>query len=203
MATTLRGRAIGLALIACLLVPAASACSDHDKTDGKSGNTGNVPTNTGGPVKATVHWDLRDGHSTKQVKWRGQSSFEVGGGVQVKLELPGRTFQDRVDRFGAGKQSDQISDISMYYPGASVSAAYTRARKLAQEWNLDARQLDAWYANQKSHPSRPADLPQVLANSSGLKPTGPGGPIPSVEILYSFDQANPAMVKIEFFWRPS
>lgn len=171
-------------------------------TGGGAGKkTGGAPTNSGRPVRATVHWDLRHGHSARDVQWRGPDSFEVGGGVQTKLELPGRTFQDRVDRFGADKQGGQVADVVVFYPGSSISAAYTRARRLAEEWKCDTRPLDAWYANLKGHPTVSGDLPAVLSESIGHKPTGPGGPIPSIEIPYSFDDANPAMVKLEFFWR--
>jgi hypothetical protein len=191
------GAALAAAALAAAVMVTAAACGG---TPARKGGT--VSPSASGPVKATVRWDLRTGHSVKQVPWRGPSSFEVGGGVQVNLRLPGGTFAGRVDRFGADRQGDDISDIVMFWPGASVADAYARAKRLGQAWGLDTHNLDTWYQRQKSNPAKPADLPNVIANSAGMKPTGPGGPIPSAEITYSFNEKAPAMVKLQFFWKP-
>lgn len=188
-------RSVGAALVTAVLALALGACSGG--TDKKGGG---APTSSGGPVRATVHWDLRKSHSAKQVKWRGSSMVDLEGGVQVKIQLPGRTFQDRVDRFGAFKANGQVADISVYYPGTSIAAAYTQARRLAQEWKCDTKPLDTWYANEKAHSDPPGGLTEALATSIGQRPTGPGGPEPSAEILYSFDDSKPAMVKFTFSW---
>lgn len=194
-------RRAGLTLVAAALALAVAGCAGGGgHPPGKNGGTASS-SSSNGKVRATVYWDLRKSHSVKQVKWQGPSSFELDGGVQARVDLPGATFQDRVDRFGASRDGDQVDDIVMFYPGVKVGEAYTHARQLAKKWNLDTTQLDAWYANQKAHPSRPPDIPSVLANAIGFKPTGPGGPVTSVEIHYSFDDANPCMVSIEFFWR--
>lgn len=187
-------RRAGLALVAACLALALGACAGG----GTGKKTGRVPTNTGAPVRATVHWDLRNGHSAKQVKWRGPSAVDLEGGVQVKLQLPGATFQDRVDRFGALNSDGEITDISLSYPSMKLAPAYARARRLAQAWKINTHPLDTWYATQKARPSPPADQADALA--TGFDPTGPGGPVPSVEITYSFDDANPNVVKLEFAW---
>lgn len=200
MVGTVRARFLGLVLAVSALVVAATAC-----TGGGDGGkrTGSPRPNPTGPVKATVDWDLSQGHSTKQVKWRGQSSFEVGGGVDVRLKLPGVIFHDRVDRFGADREGDQISDIVIYWPGDTIDGAYARVKQLAPTWRLDTANLESWHRNLQASPGRPADLPRVIANAHGLKPTGPGGPVASAQISYSFDTSYPAMVKLEFFWKPS
>lgn len=160
------------------------------------------PAQTTGPAKTTIRWDLSHGHAVSQVKWRGGTSFEVGGGVKVRLRLPGGIATERVERFGADRDGGTIRDIVMYWPGASVDDAYANAKRLARTWRLDTRNLDAWHRRLKANPGRPADLPAVIANPAGLRPTGPGGPLASAEIRYSFDAAHPAMVKLQFFWRP-
>lgn len=104
--------------------------------------------------------------------------------------------QGRVDRFDAFEQSGQISDVSVFYPGAKLAPASTRARRLALERKIDPRPLDAWYATEKTRPAD--DQEDVLATT--LKPTGPGGLVPSIENLYSFDDANPNLIKLQFSW---
>lgn len=188
-------RSAGLVLVTAVLALVLGACTGGDT--GK--RAGGVPTSSGGPVRATVHWDLRHGHSAEDVKWRGPSWVDLDGGVQMKLQLPGGTFQDRFDRFAAENANGQIDDIIIYYPGAKLAPAYARARRLAQQWGIDTHPLDTWYATQKVRPSGPEDQADALA--PGVKPTGPGGPIPTVQIIYSFDDANPNIVKLEFFWK--
>lgn len=178
-------RSTGPALVAAVLSLALCAC-----TGGPYGHGGKGPT---------VHWDLRNGHSVKQVKWYSDSTAFDLNNVQLTLQLPGHTFQGRVDRFDAFKESSQVSDVSVFYPGAKLAPAYTRARRLAQEWGINPRPLDTWYATQKARPSLPDDQADALA--TGFTPTGPGGPIPSIEIIYSFDDAYPNTVVLEFFWK--
>lgn len=198
MAGTVRGRRLTAALAGAALALTVTACTGGD---GQKKPTTPPPPKPTGPVKTTVRWDLRDGHAVKGVKWRGGTSFEVGGGVKVRLRLPGGTVTERVDRFGADREGDQIRDIVMYWPGASVDDAYANAKRLARTWRLDTRNLDAWHARLKATPGRPADLPNVIANPKDFKPTGPGGPLASAEIRYSFDESHPAMVKLQFFWQ--
>jgi len=191
MSRTARIALTGIALVL------AAAC-----TGGRKPPASPSPRTTG-PVAATIRWDLSHGHAVDQVRWRGGSSFEVGGGVKVRLRLPGGTVTERVQRFGADRDGGRIRNVVMYWPGDSVDGAYGRAKRLARTWRLDTRNLDAWHRALKASPGRPADLPTVIANASGLRPTGPGGPIATAEIRYSFDTAHPAMVKLQFFWSSS
>lgn len=177
-------RAAGATLVTAVFALALCAC-----TGGPDGHGGKG---------LTVHWDLRKGHSVKQVKWYSDSTAFDLNNVQLTLQLPGHTFTDRVDSFGALNESGQISVIDIDYPGAKLAPAYTRARRLAQEWKINPRPLDTWYATQRSRPSMPDDQAHALA--VGFKPTGPGGPVPSIEIIYSFDDATPNIVQLEFAW---
>lgn len=200
MAGIVRGRGLGVALAGVTLALTAAACTG---TGGGKQSTMTPRPSPTGSAKSTVSWDLSHGHAVRQVTWHGSTSFEIGGGVKVRLRLPGGTATERVERFGADRDGGQIRNIVMYWPGTSVDDAYANAKRLARIWRLDAHNLDTWHDGLKANPGRPADLPRVIANPAGLKPTGPGGPLASVEIRYSFDTANPAMVKLQFFWRPS
>lgn len=190
---------VTLALVTALGVSGCGGSDDH-----QAKGTGNVhaekPT---GPVKATVNWDLSKGHTAAQVKWKGKDAFELDGGVRVKVKLPeGKTLDERVQRFGAERNGDNIRNLRLFYPASSVAEAYAQAKRLGSDWHVNMRHFDAWYKRQKEHPSRPDDIPDVSTGGQDSKAIGDGGPVPIIETSYSFDKSKPVLLQFQLFWMP-
>lgn len=159
---------------------------------------------TSGAGQERVDWDLRHGHTAAQVHWHGGSSFELDDGVQVRLRLPDdKVFDERVDRFGADRDGTQVRDVLLYYPASSVPQAHSRADRLGRRWEIDMRNIDAWYERERANPHHGDDIPTASTGGQDSTPIGARGPIPTLETLYSFDDARPVVVKLEFFWKPS
>jgi hypothetical protein len=153
----------------------------------------------------TLSWDLSRGHTTEDVRWPGEgNAFELGPGVQVSLTLPGgRTFAGSVDKVLARREGDTIRNLDLFFPAMSTDEAYDLAKQLGARWDVNLRNIDAWYERRVAQRDggREDVSDTAFTGSPDSAPLGgEGGPVPAIEMLNSFDGERPVVVNLSFLW---
>lgn len=149
-----------------------------------------------------VRWDLRQSHTKKDVQWTDALTAREVANVDLTVQLPGgRTFSGRDVTVDMSSVGEQIDVMAIFFQPATLDDAYTHARQLARDWQLNASSLDAWYqdvqaARKQGAKDRNAQFPVSLSG----RPLVAGGPTPYARIVYSFDQAKPGRLGFELQW---
>jgi hypothetical protein len=184
----------GITALGAVLALMAGCDGDHVKGGGSPG-----------PRQPAETWDLRSAHTSGNINWpSGAGSAFERSGLRVRVLFPeGKVFQDRIQRVTALKYADSISSLDFYYPPATTTDAYRLAQRLGKEWNIDLRNLDAWYQRRmKQRAAGNEDFTDTaLTGGPSSRPLGgPGGPAPTIEMLNSFASTHPVVVNLSFFW---
>jgi hypothetical protein len=152
-----------------------------------------------------VRWDLRQGHTKKDLDWTNSLSAREVAGVDLTLLLPGgHTFIGKQVTVRMSSEGNQVQLLSVFYAPTTIDDGVRHARELAREWRLDTSSLESWYqgvqaARKQGMRDRDATFPVGLSG----QPLSAGGPTPYVRIGYSFDQSRPALLDFELQWVPA
>ena len=169
-----------------------AACGDSE--EGTSGRT-------------MIDWNLSDPPTTESVDWPkpDQSVVSLEPVEEVRLRLPdGSTFKADSDREARlprarGRRRDMVS---VYSDALDVDAGYRLASDWAKRFKLPTAPLDRW-RDEVTGGKGPAERDNRALTSATIEDRiGEDGPVPSVNILYSFDEEKPATVTVELFWPP-
>ena len=169
-----------------------AACGDSD--DGTSGRT-------------MIDWNLSEPPTTESVDWPkpDQSVVSLEPVEEVRLRLPdGSTFKadSDVKRVFLEREDDAVTMVSVYSNALDVDAGYRLASDWAKRFKLPTAPLDKW-RDEVTGGKGPAERDNRALTSATIEDRiGADGPVPSVNMLYSFDEEKPATVTVELFWPP-
>jgi len=170
------------ALAACLLL-ALTGCGSDSAAD---------------EDEAMIDWDLSQSHTMDDVDWPkpGQSAVEISPVEEVRIALPqGRSFEsdgETVHDITLDRRDRVVRNVQIDSHARSEADAHELAVRWADEWGLSREPLDRWRDGAAKTPAitsgRPSDR------------IGEDGPVPAVEVRNSFEDDNPALVSLQFYW---
>ncbi len=92
--------------------------------------------------------------------------------------------------------------VAVYSDSLGVDAGYRLASDWAERFELPTAPLERW-RDEVTSGKEPAERNNRALTSATIDDRiGEDGPVPSVNILYSFDEEKPATVTVELFWPP-
>lgn len=166
----------------------------------------------------TIDWDLSGRHTLKEVAWPqdrlDSHSTSVEPLESVSIRLPaGETLKvgDRAKRIILYRRSngpeplpapegETLETVEVYSTPLSVEDAYRRATAYAEQFQLPRAPLDGWRKRRKQGSEDATD--RTTTTDLDQRLGGDDGPIPTVELLYSFNDERPWAVMVSFFWPP-
>jgi hypothetical protein len=169
-------------LAACLLL-ALTGCGGSDTAEGD---------------EAMIDWDLSQSHTMDDVDWPKPdlSAVEISPVEQVRIELPeGRSFEsdgDTVHDITLDRRGRTVRNVQIDSHPRSAADAHELAVQWAEEWDLSREPLDRWRDGATKTPA--------ITSGRPVESIGDDGPIPIVEIRNSFQDENPALVSLQFYW---
>jgi hypothetical protein len=169
------------ALVAVLLVAGCGSGSDEGKA-------------------MTLDWDFSNGHRVADAPGfdTDLDSQDLRPISALKLTFPdGTTFSadgDEVRRVNPSRRGETVTDVIVVSQPRDGDGAYALAKRWARELGVPTARLDAWHAA-----GAPDERVLATDNSHTL---GEGGPVPSIEIETSFQDDQPYLVTLTFFWPP-
>jgi hypothetical protein len=154
-----------------------------------------------------IDWNLAEPPTTASVDWPkpDQSVVSLEPVEEVRLRLPdGSTFEaDRdLKRVFLEREDDAVTMVAVYSDSLGVDAGYRLARDWAERFELPTAPLDTWRSEVTSGKEPAERNNRALTSATIDDRIGEDGPVPSVNILYSFDEEKPATVTVELFWPP-
>ena len=170
------------ALAACLLL-ALTGCGGSESAEGD---------------EAMIDWDLSQSHTMDDVDWpkADLSAVEISPVEQVRIALPeGRAFEsdgDVVHDITLDRRDRTVRNVQIDSHPRSAADAHELAVRWAEEWDLSRVPLDRWRDGD-------AKTPAITSGRPGER-IGDDGPVPVVEIRNSFQDDNPALVSLQFYW---
>jgi hypothetical protein len=170
------------ALVACLLL-ALTGCGGSESAEGD---------------EAMIDWDLSQSHTMDDVEWPKPdlSAVEISPVEQVRIELPGgRSFEsdgDTVHDITLDRRERTVRNLLIDSHPRSEEGAHALAVRWAEEWGLSREPLDRWRDGATKTPA--------ITSGRPVDRIGDGGPVPAVEIRKSFQDDNPALVSLQFYW---
>jgi hypothetical protein len=170
------------ALVACLLL-ALTGCGGSEQAEGD---------------EAVIDWDLSRSHTVGDVDWPKPdlSAVEISPVDEVRIELPeGRSFRsdgEVVHDITLDRRDRVVRNVQIDSHPRSAADAHELAVRWADEWGLSREPLDNWRDGATKTP--------VITSARPAERIGDGGPVPTVEIRNSFEDANPALVSLSFYW---
>jgi hypothetical protein len=166
------------------------------------GGCGSAP---GGQAEkpVTVDWDLSRSHTLADVEWphKDLTADEIRPTGTVRIRLPeGRAFEadHGIRRIDLMREGDVVNDVAVSSAPLSIDDGYALGVDWAKRFGLPREPLDEW--RQKVRSEKPPDLSAAHSFGTDRDALGQGGPVPSVEIVTSFDDKKPVVVSVEFFW---
>jgi hypothetical protein len=169
-------------LVACLLL-ALNGCGGSESDEGD---------------EAMIDWNLSSSHTMADVDWPkpDQSAVEISPVEQVRIELPaGRSFEsdgDTVHDITLDRRDRIVRNLQIDSHPRSEADAHELAVRWAEEWGLSREPLDRWRDGAAKTPA--------ITSAPGGERIGENGPVPTVEIRNSFEDENPALVSLQFYW---
>ena len=155
---------------------------------------------------SVIDWDLSRSHTVEDVGWPTETSAASIEPVDsVRIRLPGgRVVQagDEVHDVTMDRSGDLVSSIKVDFDPLGTEDAYRVAMSLVEEWGLPREPIEEWHdARAAGRASGSEDLTSTALSTaeSGAR-TGPGGPVPSLQLRYSFVDERPTIVSLQFFW---
>ena len=169
-------------LVACLLLALTGCGSDSAADDDE----------------AMIDWDLSQSHTMDDVDWPKPdlSAVEISPVEEVRIALPdGRSFEsdgDTVHDITLDRRGDNVRNVQIDSHPRSAAGAHELAVQWAEEWDLSRVPLDRWRDGAAKTPA--------ITSGRPVERIGDGGPVPIVEIRNSFQDENPALVSLQFYW---
>jgi hypothetical protein len=170
-------------LAACLLL-ALSGCGGSDTASGDE--------------DAMIDWDLSSSHTVDDVDWPKPdlSAVEISPVESVRIELPeGRSFEAEegvVHDVTLDRRDRVLRNVQIDSHPRSEADAHELAVSWAEEWDLSREPLDRWRDGAAKTPA--------ITSARPAERIGDDGPVPVVEIRNSFQDDNPALVSLQFYW---
>ena len=170
------------ALVACLLL-ALTGCGGSESAEGD---------------EAMIDWDLSQSHTMDDVDWPKPdlSAVEISPVEQVRIALPEeRAFEsdgDVVHDITLDRRDRTVRNVQIDSYPRSEEDAHALAVRWADEWGLSREPLDRWRDGAAKTPA--------ITSGRPAERIGEDGPVPVVEIRNSFQDDNPALVSLQFYW---
>jgi uncharacterized protein YcfL len=171
------------ALVACVLL-ALTGCGGSDTASGDD--------------EAMIDWDLSQSHTMDDVDWPKPdlSAVEISPVEEVRIALPdGRSFEsdgDTVHDITLDRRDRTVRNVQIDSHPRSEADAHELAVRWAEEWDLSPEPLDRWRDGATKTPA--------ITSGRPVERIGDGGPVPIVEIRNSFQDENPVLVSLQFYW---
>jgi hypothetical protein len=170
------------ALVACLLL-ALTGCGGSESAEGD---------------EAMIDWDLSQSHTMDDVDWPKPelSAVEISPVEQVRIALPEeRAFEsdgDVVHDITLDRRDRTVRNVQIDSHPRGEEDAHALAVRWADEWGLSREPLDRWRDGGAKTPA--------ITSGRPAERIGAEGPVPAVEIRNSFQDDNPALVSLQFYW---
>ena len=146
--------------------------------------------------------DLSKGTSASVVDFPGGTTAFRRSDTDVVLLLPGEgRFENHGDVYVV-RAGQFITTIEVQLDKDGTDAAYQTARALAVEWGLDPGNLDRWHDRRVAgREEGNEDFTDTFnASTASTEPIDRGGGLVEVSVRYSFDDDEPVIPTITFFW---
>lgn len=185
-------RVLALVIGGLLLALGVAAC----------GSGGDDAGGGAGDAKAlALDWNLAGGHTMDDVHWPAEhhdlTAVDLRPIASVHFAFPGgreftATGKDvlRVSPFRKGRV---VSEINVMSHPETVDGAYALATRWAREFGIPTKPLERWHA-------AGGKARNVVAYDTHQQRLGKDGPLPSLKLLSSFEDAKPVSVELSFFW---
>lgn len=170
----------------------------------------------GRPV--TVDWDLSESHTRAQVTWpkdqRDLYTAQLRPVRSARIRLPRGELIDikgGLDDIGLyrlaqgpeplpGPKGEILEAIEIYSDPLTVEDAYRRALHHADQFGLSRVPIRQWRERRERGVEGLTDRTATTFWDRRLG--GENGPVPTVELLDSGDEARPWVVMISLYWEP-
>ncbi len=144
-----------------------------------------------------LDWDLSQSHTMRDVDWPDPSidATELRPIASVRIRFSGgRELHETgaIRRVAIDRESERVSDVSLFSKPATVDDAYSLALRWCKEWRLPTKTIDDWHAAGGKTFNMEAYDPKAKL--------GPNDPSVSVTVLYSFEDDRPVIMSLSFFW---
>ena len=166
-----------------------------------------LPTGCGSDEPAVIDWNLAESHTMEDVDWPRPDldTVELAPVDSVRVRLPGgKAFTsngDVVHDVTLERDERQVITVQIDSHARTTEDAYDLAVRWSEEWNLPRKPLDAWYEKRlDGRKQGREDIGSTAFSTRHDMTVGPGGPIPSVQIRFSFDEEKPSLVSLQFEW---
>lgn len=149
-----------------------------------------------------VDWDLTQSHAKAAIHWPDDSNAYEVRNADATIRLPGgRTYRGQGVHIIVAATGGQIDILDIELLRTTIDDGYPRARALARQWNLRTDLIESWYKDVQAGRARGVKdqnerFPVYMAGD----PLAPGGPIPFGKVLFSFDDAQPFLLDLQFQW---
>lgn len=109
-------------------------------------------------------------------------------------------LEERFKRIGIRRRDDTevLQVIEAVWPKRTLDDAYALAQRVGDQFDLDLAGIHAWYDRQDERLAQRGRI-DTQTNANG-PPLAPGGPVPSIRPLYSFDDDAPVSLLIQLYW---
>jgi len=191
---------VGLAALACLAV---AGCGGEEEAEQRA---------------MRIDWDLSAEHTLDQVAWPREDLDITTTSVEplesVRIALPGGQvlrMDDHAKRVilyrpleGAGpvpQPEGTVSNVQVYGEPMTADDAYRRALAYVEQFDLPRPILENWRERRKRGVDPVTDRTGI-GTADHRQLGGGGGPIPFVEMLYSFNDERPWAVMVQVSWPP-
>jgi hypothetical protein len=158
-----------------------------------------------GTDNRTLAWDLSHDHTIGQVGWPDEhTAFAIHEVIRATVELPaGKTFEGEVTGLMCRRDDNTVIGLEFFFARATTEEAHERMSLLGTEWNIDTHRMDAWFSRRMAQRALGKEdyTDTTFTNVLDTAPIGgPGGPIPSLAVIYSFEESRPIIVSLSFTW---
>jgi hypothetical protein len=170
------------AMVACALL-APVGCDDSEPASGDD---------------TVIDWNLSRSHTVDDVDWPKPelSAVEISPVGSVRIQLPeGRSFTsdgDVVHDITLDRRDRTVRGVQIDSHPRSDKDAHLLAVRWATEWDLSREPLDRWRDGAAKTPA--------ITSARPAERIGDDGPVPVVEIRNSFEDENPVLVSLQFYW---
>ena len=153
-----------------------------------------------------IDWDLRRSHTVADVRWPRPdlTATEIAPIDSVRIRFPGEEVLEageEVHDVTLEREGDLVTLLQIDSHPRTTEDTYRLALRWARDWRLPRAPLDEWYEERVAGRKRGREdlTSRALTTKAGLT-VGPGGPVPSVQIRYSFEDARPSLASVQFYW---
>jgi hypothetical protein len=159
-----------------------------------------VLSGCGGDEERMIDWDFSEGRAVPEedLAKPDLSANEITPVESVRIRLPGgKLFEagDEINRVAVDRDlgdRDRLALVQVMTQPETAEDAYEHAVRWAEQFDLPLEPLEAW--QQRGDPT-------AAALSADPEATlGPGGPVPAVKLLNSFNDDRPTIAALELAW---